>query len=260
MRSVVERDVPMPGAGEIRVRMHVVGVIPADAGSGRTTGVPGQDGAGVVDAVGPDVPGPAVGDLVWVWGAQGTAQEYVVLPRRHVVPLPPGVSFDVGASLGVPALTAHRALTMAGDEPRRLVPGALTGRVVLVPGAAGAVENAAIQLASWAGAHVVVTVASPAEAELARAAGADHVRLPEPDGGGGLSEPPDIVVDVAAAGSMTEEQRDEAVASVSAAVAAHRLRAGAGAGLPVTRFPLAEAAAAVETAAGQAAGRVLIDI
>ncbi|XVV08900.1 hypothetical protein ACQP2X_29105 [Actinoplanes sp. CA-131856] len=210
----------------------------------------------MVDAAGPEVPGLAVGDLVWVWGATGAVQKYMVVPRRHAVPLPPGISFDVGASLGVPALTAHRALTAATGEPRRLVPGALTGRVVLVAGASGAVENAAIQLASWAGAHVVVTAGSPAEAELARAAGADHVRLP----GSAPAEEPDLVVDPAEAKNMTAEQRDEAVAAVTAAVAAHRLRVGPEAGLPITRFPLSEATTAFEAAGSQAAGKVLIDI
>ncbi|SNY42707.1 NADPH2:quinone reductase [Paractinoplanes atraurantiacus] len=263
--------------------MHV-----AAAGSGRgAAGTPRHDGAGVVDAVGPDVDGLTAGDFVWVWNASGTAREYLILPRRNVVPLPPGVSFDVGASLGVPALTAHRALTAAAGEPTRLVPGALTGRVVLVAGAAGPAENATIQLASWAGAHVVVAVSSPAEAESARAAGADHVRLPPPPGGGVLPpaadraglpgspdgaalpesaesapfpEPPDIVADLAAAADMTPDQQDEAVASVTAAAAAHRLRVGAEAGLPITRFPLAQVAAAYETAERHPTGKVLIDI
>jgi NADPH:quinone reductase len=81
----------------------------------------------------------------------------------------------VGASLGVPAMTAHRALTVHEDGPRRLAPGALTGRVVLVTGGAGAVGHAAIQLARWAGAVVVTTVSSEAKARLATAAGAHHV-------------------------------------------------------------------------------------
>ncbi|MGH9247443.1 MAG: NADPH:quinone reductase [Acidimicrobiales bacterium] len=187
---MVDRPVPEPGPGEVRVRVHVSGVNPTDwkARSGTRPGaatafpemVPNQDGAGVIDAVGADVEGRAVGQRVWLWDAayrraDGTAQEYVVLPRRQVVPLPAGASFELGASLGIPALTAHRCLTVADGGPDRLGPGRLDGRVVLVAGGAGAVGNAAIQLARWSGATVVTTVSGPAKATLARAAGAHHV-------------------------------------------------------------------------------------
>jgi NADPH2:quinone reductase len=123
-----------------------------------------------------------VGDRVWTYLSAherptGTAQQYTVLPADRVVPLPDGVSFDVGASLGVPAVTAHRALTVSEDGPSRLEPGALAGRVVLVSGGAGAVGHAAIQLARWAGATVITTVSGPEKAALARAAGAEHVVL-----------------------------------------------------------------------------------
>lgn len=183
-----EREEPHAGPGEVRVRIHVSGVNPTDwkarRGSGRAElpepQVPNQDGAGVVDEVGDGVEGLTVGDRVWVWDAaykrrEGTAQELVVLPARQAVKLPDDVSFDVGASLGIPALTAHRALTSYDYAPRELAPGSLTGRTVLVAGGAGAVGHAAIQLAVWAGATVISTVSSPAKAELARAAGAHHV-------------------------------------------------------------------------------------
>jgi NADPH2:quinone reductase len=98
-----------------------------------------------------------------------------VLPRARVVPLPEGASFDLGASLGVPAMTAHRALTVHEDGPSRLSPGALDGMTVLVSGGAGAVGHAAIQLAAWAGATVITTISSDEKAALARAAGAHHV-------------------------------------------------------------------------------------
>ena len=127
---------------------------------------PNQDGAGVVDAVGEGSTDLAVGDRVWVYLAghqrpTGTAQEYTNLPAARVVRLPDGTSFDIGASLGVPAMTAHRALTVSEDGPRRLHPGALAGKVVLVAGGAGAVGHAAIQLARWAGATVITTISSP---------------------------------------------------------------------------------------------------
>ena len=122
----------------------------------------------MVDAVGEGVSGLEVGDRVWVFLAQhdrpgGTAAEFTVQPANRVVLLPEGASYDVGASLGVPAMTAHRALTVHEDGPDRLAPGALDGRVVLVTGGAGAVGHAAIQLARWAGATVVTTVSSERE-------------------------------------------------------------------------------------------------
>jgi NADPH2:quinone reductase len=98
-----------------------------------------------------------------------------VLPAARAVRLPDGVDFAVGASLGVPAITAHRALTVHEDGPAQLSPGALAGRVVLVTGGAGAVGHAAVQLARWAGATVIATVSSAEKADLARAAGAQHV-------------------------------------------------------------------------------------
>jgi NADPH2:quinone reductase len=186
---LTDREMREPGPGEVRVRITVSGVNPTDwksrAGSGTSeelpeARVPNQDGAGVVDAVGDDVTGCAVGQRVWVWDAaferpDGTAQQFVVLPQQQVVALPDTASFDVGASLGIPALTAHRALTSAEDGPATLAPGALIGRTVLVTGGAGAVGHAAIQLAHWAGATVITTVSSDEKAELARRAGADHI-------------------------------------------------------------------------------------
>jgi len=91
-----------------------------------------------------------------------------------VIHLPEQASFDLGASLGVPAVTAHRALTASEDGPHRLGPGTLVGSIVLVAGGAGAVGNAAIQLARWSGATVITTISSDAKAQLATAAGAQH--------------------------------------------------------------------------------------
>ena len=187
---LVDRDVTEPGRGEARVRVVVSGVNPTDwksrlgSGDGAATPfpevTPNQDGAGVIDAVGERVENLSVGDRVWVYLAghqrpTGTAQEYTNLPAGRVVRLPGSASFDIGASLGVPAMTAHRALTVSEDGPKRLHPGALTGKVVLVAGGAGAVGHAAIQLARWAGATVLTTISGPAKAALATAAGAHHV-------------------------------------------------------------------------------------
>ena len=187
---VVHRPEPSPGAGEVRVRMHVSGVNPTDwkarsRGPSRASGdaaevVPNQDGAGVVDAVGDGVAEERIGQRVWVWEAawqrvDGTAQELVVVAERQAVRLPAEASFELGASLGIPALTAHRCLTVADGSPRVLVPGTLADTTVLVAGGAGAVGHAAIQLARWAGAHVIATVSSEEKAKLARAAGAHDV-------------------------------------------------------------------------------------
>jgi NADPH:quinone reductase len=188
--QLVDRDLTEPGPGEVRVHILVSGVNPTDwksrLGSGDGAAppfpevTPNQDGAGVVDALGKDVDNLAVGDRVWVYLAghqrpTGTAQEYTNLPADRVVRLPAGTTFDVGASLGVPAMTAHRALTVSEDGPKRLHPGALAGKVVLVAGGAGAVGHAAIQLARWAGATVIATISGPAKGALAAAAGAHHV-------------------------------------------------------------------------------------
>ena len=183
--SLAEREIPEPGPGEVRVRLMRSGVNPTDwrfriRPLPFEEVTPGQDGAGVVDAVGPQVADFAVGDRVWLILAQhgkpsGTAAEYVVQPISRVAPLPDGVSFDIGASIGVPALTAHRALTVHDRGPSHLGPGAMTGLTVLVQGGAGAVGNAAIQLARWSGATVVATVSSTRKGSLADAAGAHHV-------------------------------------------------------------------------------------
>jgi NADPH2:quinone reductase len=187
--QVIDRPVLAPGPGEVRVRIHRSGVNPTDWKSRRGSSagdpvdppqVPNQDGAGVVDAVGAGVEQALVGLRVWVWEAahgrpHGTAQEYALVPRRNVVTLPDPASFDLGASLGVPFLTAHRCLTVTEDGPDRLGPGTLQNRIVLVAGGAGAVGNAAIQLARWSDATVIATVSSSEKGHLARVAGADHI-------------------------------------------------------------------------------------
>ncbi|MFI7449754.1 NADPH:quinone reductase [Nonomuraea sp. NPDC049714] len=180
MLELVELDVPDPKAGEVRVEISASGVNPTDwkARAGLTGSdpdgfqVPHHDGAGRVDAIGPGVTGLAVGQRVWLYLAAagnryGTAAEFAVVPADNVVPLPDNASDELGACLGVPALTA--AYCLGGD------PSAVRGRTVLVAGGAGAVGHFAIELAKHAGAHVITTVSSEAKGELARAAGADLV-------------------------------------------------------------------------------------
>jgi NADPH2:quinone reductase len=188
--KLVERPDPTPGPGEVLVRVAVSGVNPTDWKSRRGDGpgrplpfpevVPNQDGAGTILAVGADVDPGRVGERVWLWEAarnraNGTAQELVALPASHAVPLPEGASFDLGASIGIPALTAHRCLTVGAEGPPTLGPRALDGRTVLVAGGAGAVGHAAIELAVWSGATVITTVSTPEKEALANAAGAHHV-------------------------------------------------------------------------------------
>jgi NADPH2:quinone reductase len=178
--SVEEIPTPRPGPGDVRVRITCSGVNPTDwkTRSGMTgtapsePQVPHQDGAGVIDAVGDGVDDRHVGQRVWLYLAAfqnrwGTAAEYSVVPAERTVPLPDAAPDELGASLGVPAVTA--AYCLGAD------PGRLSGATVLVTGGAGAVGHYAIELAKHAGARVVTTVSSAEKAELATAAGADLV-------------------------------------------------------------------------------------
>ena len=173
----VER--PEPGPGEVRIKIEYSGVNPTDwkSRSGLTARpidtfqIPHHDGAGVIDAVGEGVDPGRVGQRVWTWLAAarnkwGTAAEWSVVPARQAVALPTGVSAELAASLGVPAMTAHRCLFADGP---------VAGQTVLVAGGAGAVGHFAIELAKHAGARVITTVSGPAKAELAAKAGADLV-------------------------------------------------------------------------------------
>jgi NADPH:quinone reductase len=182
--SVEDVDVPDPGAGEVRVRITASGINPTDwktrAGlTGQDPDsfqIPHQDGVGVVDAVGEGVDDGLVGQRVWLFlsafgNRYGTAAEYSVLPVARVRPLPGDAPDELGACLGVPAVTAAHCLLVGGAGD----PAALRGRDVLVAGGAGAVGHYAIELAKHAGARVVTTVSSEEKGQLARAAGADLV-------------------------------------------------------------------------------------
>jgi NADPH:quinone reductase len=172
---------PVAGPGEVRVRVRFSAVNPSDTKArGGWDGsldmpfprvVPHQDGSGVIEAVGPGVPSARVGERVWIYEAQrgrafGTCAEHVTVPAENAVPLPEGTSFEAGACLAIPAMTAHRCLFMDGG---------IQGQTVLVSGGGGAVGHAATQLAKWAGARVVTTVSRPEQEAVARAAGADLV-------------------------------------------------------------------------------------
>ncbi|MCE2510771.1 MAG: NADPH:quinone reductase [Alphaproteobacteria bacterium] len=174
-----EMPTPSAGPGEVRVRLHASGINPYDVkvreGLRQKMAfpriVPHCDGAGEIDAIGDGVPEARLGERVWVFNAQwqraqGTAAEWIVLPQALAVPLPENTSFMEGACLGIPAMTAHRAVFSDG---------LVTGSTILVTGGAGGVGFYAIQLAKWGGARVIATISSDAKAKIATAAGADHV-------------------------------------------------------------------------------------
>lgn len=184
--EVGELPPPDPAPGEVRVRMRFSGVNPGDTkkrsgwlGSSMPFPrvVPHSDGAGVIDAIGDGVDASRVGERVWVWGAQsyrpfGTAAEYTVVPDDHAVRLPGNVRDEVGACLGIPGITAHRAVF--GDGP-------MDGAIVLVHGVRGAVGSLAAQLAGWAGATVIGTVRHADDVDVAVDAGfANVVALDDP--------------------------------------------------------------------------------
>lgn len=185
--SVREIDPVPPGPGEVQVRIAASGVNPTDwkERSARAQGVrraspleglafkvPNQDGAGTIEAVGEGIDPGRIGERVWLYFAAyqrqyGTAAELCTLPAEQAVGLPDGASVELGASLGIPALTAYHCL---------FADGSVSERTVLVTGGAGAVGHYAIQLARWAGAErVIATVSSEEKAALARAAGAHDV-------------------------------------------------------------------------------------
>jgi NADPH:quinone reductase len=178
--KVGEMPDPQPGAGEVRIRIAASGINPGDVrkrqddfgvGMPYPRVIPHSDGAGKVDQVGEGVSSQWIGRSVWCYGAQsyrpfGTAAEFTVVPVEQVAPLPANVPAEQGACLGIPGITGHRAVHVAGE---------LSGRTVLVQGAAGSVGLCAVQMARRAGANVIGTVRGAADEETARQAGAHEV-------------------------------------------------------------------------------------
>jgi NADPH:quinone reductase len=303
----VER--PEPGPGQVRVRVQASGVNPTDwkSRSGATPRpidgfqIPHHDGAGVIDAVGEGVDPGRVGQRVWLWMAAagsrwGTAAQWSVVPGEAAVPLPEGASVELGASLGVPAMTAYRCLFADGP---------VGGNTVLVAGGAGAVGHFAIELAKRAGARVISTVSGPEKAELAAKAGPDLVvNYRKPDAAGQISSfagagGVDHVVEVALGANLQLDlavvarpdarivcyaaEAEDPVLPVRACMTANvllrfvllygvpaeamrqaardigaALAEGALSELPVIKFPLAEIAAAHEAAERGVIGKVLV--
>jgi NADPH:quinone reductase len=177
---VGEMPDPIPGAGEVRIRVAASGINPGDTkkrddafgiGMAYPRVIPHSDGAGRVDQLGTGVPSEWMGRSVWCYGAQsyrpfGTAAEFTVVPVDQIAPLPEKAPMEQGACLGIPGITAHRAVHVAG---------LVNGRTVLVQGAAGSVGICAVQLARHAGARVIGTVRTPADEASAKSAGAHEV-------------------------------------------------------------------------------------
>lgn len=178
--QVGERETPVAGPGEVLVRLATSGVNPSDvkkrAGSfpdlldGGYV-IPNSDGAGVIEAVGDGVDHGRIGERVWIYQAQyarrfGTAAEYVAIDAGRAPLLPDEAGFDVGACLGIPAMTAHRCVFADGN---------VGGQTILVTGGAGRVGHYAIQWASQAGARVIATASNADDRETCLAAGADRV-------------------------------------------------------------------------------------
>src|SRR5271155_4206875 len=175
-------DHPQPHTGEVLIRVAFSGVNPGDVkkrqdafalGMPYPRVIPHSDGSGTLDAVGEGVSREWIGRRVWCYGAQsyrpfGTAAEYTVVPLKQVAPLPEKAPLEQGACLGIPGITAHRAVHVAGS---------VEGRTVLVQGGAGAVGACAVQLAHRAGARVIATCRAESDREIASRAGADEVLL-----------------------------------------------------------------------------------
>jgi NADPH:quinone reductase len=302
---VEQIDRPEPGPGEVLVRVHASGINPTDykARSGAVPRpiddfqVPHHDGAGVIEAVGAGVDPGRVGQRVWLWYAArrrwGTAAEWTVVPERQAVPLPEGIPFELGAQLGVPAMTAYHCVFADGP---------IDGKTVLVAGGAGAVGHFAIELAKRAGARVLATASGPEKAALAEKAGAglvvnyrapdavEQVRAfaPVVDRVIEVALGANLKLDLAVAGPQTvimtyaaepqdpalpvracmtanatlrfmllytigEAALDRAAAGVTAALAAGDLTA-----LPVRKYPLDDIAAAHDAAEAGGVGKVIV--
>ncbi len=178
--TIGELEKPVAGQGEVLVRLEASGVNPSDvkkrAGSFPNLLddgliIPHSDGAGVIEAVGGGVAAERIGERVWVYEAQygrrfGSAAEYVVLLSNRAVCLPDNVGFDIGACMGIPAMTAHRCVFADGP---------VQGQTLVITGGAGRVGHYAVQWASKAGARVIATASNVEDAESCRLAGASAI-------------------------------------------------------------------------------------
>ena len=228
--QVGEMTAPEPGPGEVRVRMNLSGVNPGDTkkredwvgyGMPYPRIVPHSDGSGVIDAVGEDLDPSRVGRRVWVYGAQsyrpfGTAAQLTVLPAEQAVELPDELSDELGACLGIPGITAHRAVFADGP---------VTGKTVLVQGVLGAVGSLAAQLAQWGGATVIGTVTRERDLNLVTPAVAHAVALDQPDPVRAIrANAPEGVHRIIEVAFSENADLDAAVASNDSVIAAYATR------------------------------------
>jgi NADPH2:quinone reductase len=174
---VGEVETPHAGAGEVRIKLATSGVNPSDVKSRQGTTrkiayprvIPHSDGAGVIDEVGAGVSKSRIGERVWVWNGQwkrpfGTAAEFIALSSAQAVTLPDKATFEAGACLGIPAMTAVHAVALANVTK---------GMTLFVSGGAGAVSQYVIQFAKAKGARIITTISSAEKAKAAQDAGAD---------------------------------------------------------------------------------------
>jgi NADPH2:quinone reductase len=228
---VGDMPAPEPGPGEVRVRMKLSGVNPGDTKKRRgwlgsampfPRVIPHSDGAGVIESIGEGVDAGRGGQRVWVFGAQsyrpfGTAAQLTVVPAQQAIPLPDGVTDAVGACLGIPGITAHRAVF--GDGP-------VTGMTVLVHGVLGGVSSLAAQLAHWGGATVIGTVRRRGDLARVNASTIAHaIALDQPDPAGAIRtrapDGVDRIIDVAFSDNI---DLDTAVAHNQTVIAAYATR------------------------------------
>jgi NADPH2:quinone reductase len=229
--QVGELPDPQAGPGEVRVRIRFSGVNPGDTKKRRgwlgssmpyPRVIPHSDAAGVIDAVGEGVDRSRVGRRVWVYGAQsyrpfGTAAQLTVVPAPLAVDLPDSVPDELGASLGIPGITAHRAVFADGP---------VAGQTILVHGVLGGVASLAAQLAGWAGATVIGTVRQTSDlSEVTHPSIAHRIAVDQADpasairdaAGGGV----DRIIEVAFSDNV---DLDAAVARNNTIIAAYATR------------------------------------
>lgn len=177
--TVQPHEIAQPAPGEVEVLVQYSGINPSDVKkrAGQRGDFPGEfviphsDGSGVIVAVGEGISEDRIGQNVWMYEAQhnrnwGTAAELINLPAAQAVKLPDICELSAGACLGIPAMTAHRCLTIHGD---------IKDQTVLITGAQGRVAYYAVQMAVAMGATVIATVGSMDDAEEITALGATLV-------------------------------------------------------------------------------------